>query len=142
MQWHYLVLYSIWGGNAAGIQNNISTFLYIDKMVNALYLEPILDPLSQEYTEVLTVDALPEGPLRDFVKQKRLPEVSTFKKTTTYQCKYVLVHPDNEYMKKNDIPFLFSYFQKNGYTLEYQQTKLFKQPYLVCMVSYTGVAPP
>lgn len=129
-------------GNAAGIQNNIYTILYIDKMGIALYLEPILDPLTKEYTDVLTVDALPEGPLRDFVKQKRLPEVSAFKKTTTSTCKYVLVHPDTTFMKRNDIPFLFSYFQKNDYTLEYQQTKLFKHPYLVCMVSYIGVTPP
>lgn len=105
-------------------------------MGNALYLEPILDPLSKEYVTVLTVDAYPEGPLCDMVKQKRLPELSPFKKTSTTTCKHVLVHPDNTYLEKKDIPFLFSYLTKNGYTIEYQQTKLFKHPNLVCMFSY------
>ena len=119
--------------------NKYTPFLYIDKMGIALYLEPILDPLSQEYANVLTVDAYPEGPLKDFVKQKRLPELSQFKKTSTTQCKYVLVHPDTNYMENKDIPFLFSYLQKNGYTIEYQQTKLYKHPNLVCLFTYTAV---
>ena len=109
-------------------------------MVIALYLEPILDPLSREYTDVLTVDTYPEGPLKDFVKQKRLPELSEFKKTSTAKCKYVLVHPDtNEYM---ELPFLFSYLQANGYTIEYQMTKLYKKPNVVCLFSYPVVPPP
>ena len=112
-------------------------FLYIVKMNIALYLEPILDPLSQEYINILTVDSYPEGPLKDFVKQKRLPELSPFKKTSTTQCKYVLVHPDTNYMENKDIPFLFSCLQKNGYTIEYQQTKLYTHPNLVCIFSYT-----
>ena len=107
----------------------------------ALYLEPILDPLSKEYMEVLTLDVYPEGPLRDLVKQQRLPEVSSFKKTTTSKCKYVLVRSDAGYMEKNDIPSLFSYLQANGYNIEYHQTKLFKHPHLVCMFSYGSVPP-
>ena len=103
----------------------------------ALYLEPILDPLSKEYVTVLTIDAYPEGPLGDMIQQKRLPELSAFKKTSTTTCKYLLVHSDAEYMKKNDIPFLFSYLTKNGYTIEYQLTKLYKHPNLVCLFSYT-----
>ena len=105
----------------------------------AIYLEPILDPLSKEYTNVLTVDAYPEGPLKDFVKQKRLPELSEFKKTSTAQCKYVLVHPTNEYMENKDIPFIFTYLTKNGYTIEYQMTKLYKNPNLVCLFTYATV---
>jgi hypothetical protein len=117
--------------------NKYTPILYIDKMVIALYLEPILDPLSKEYANVLTVDTYPEGPLKDFVKQKRLPELSEFKKTSTTKCKYVLVHPDtNEYM---ELPFLFSYLQANGYTIEYQMTKLYKQPNVVCLFTYTVV---
>ena len=123
LRWHYFFSFTIFHleGNAAGIHptpNKYTPFLYIDKMGIALYLEPILDPLSKEYANVLTVDAYPEGPLKDFVKQKRLPELSEFKKSSTTQCKYVLVHPD---------------------TIEYQQTKLYKHPNLVCLFSYTAV---
>lgn len=139
-----ILLYSIFEGNAAGIHptpNKYTPFLYIHKMGIALYLEPILDPLSKEYTNVLTVDAYPEGPLKDFVKQKRLPELSEFKKTSTDKCKYVLVHPTSEYMENKDIPFLFSYLQKNGYTIEYQLTKLYKHPNLVCLFTYGSIIP-
>jgi len=134
------LLYSILEGNAVGIHptpNKYTPSLYIHKMGNALYLEPILDPLSKEYANILTVDTYPEGPLKDFVKHKRLPELSEFKKTSTTQCKHVLVHPDtSEYMENKDIPFLFSYLKANGYTIEYQLTKLYKNPNLVCIFTY------
>ncbi len=102
----------------------------------ALYLEPILDPITKEYREILTVSALPEGPMRGFVKQKRLPEVSSFKKTNTSTCKYVLMHSEMEYMENKDIPFLFSYLQSKGYTIDTKLTKLYKTPYLICLFSY------
>jgi hypothetical protein len=101
-------------------------------MIIALYLEPLLDPISQEYTNVLTLDSYPEGPLRDLVIQKRFPELSPFKKTSTASCKYVI------YM---DLPSLFSYLQTNGYTIEYQQTKIYKHPYLVCLINAGAAAP-
>lgn len=100
-------------------------------MVIALYLEPVLDPLSHEYTNVLTLDAYPDGPLRNLVIHKRFPELSPFKKTSTDSCKYVI------YM---ELPSLFSYLQTNGYTIEYQQTKLYKSPYLICLISYTDIS--
>jgi len=105
-------------------------------MINALYLEPVLDPKTNEYANVIIINEYPEGPLRNLVKQTRLPEVSQFKKTMTSKCKYILVDPDNQYM---EIPFLFSYLHTNGYTIEYEQTKLYKNPYLICMISYTRV---
>ena len=105
-------------------------------MINALYLEPILDPKTNEYANVIIINEYPEGPLRNLVKQTRLPEVSQFKKTMTAKCKYILVDPDNQYM---EIPFLFSYLHTNGYRIEYEQTKLYKNPYLICMISYTQV---
>ena len=53
-----------------------------------LYLEPILDPFTKEYTNVITVDRYPgEGPLRDLVKQQRLPSLSEFKTPITTKCK-------------------------------------------------------
>ena len=114
-------------------------FLYIVTMVIALYLEPILDPRTKEYINVLTLDTYPEGPLRDLVKQQRLPELSPFKKTSTSTCKYVLINPDTEYM---ELPSVFSYLQTNGYTIEYQLTKLYKHPNIVCLFSYGGIPPP
>ena len=117
-------------------------FLYIVTMVIALYLEPILDPKTKEYINVLTLDTYPEGPLRDLVKQQRLPSLSEFKAPNQEKCKYTLMHEDRVcYLTKSDIPYMFSYLRTNGYTIDRDLTKLYKHEYLVC-IFYGGVPSP
>ncbi len=102
-----------------------------------LYLEPILDPFTKEYTNVITVDRYPgEGPLRDLVKQQRLPSLSEFKTPITTKCKYIVtaLGDRNCNLVKEDIPFLLTYLQKNGYTIETELTKLYKHEHLICIV--------
>lgn len=103
----------------------------------ALYLEPILDPKTKEYMNVLTLDNYPEGPLQELVKQMRLQELSEFKKSSRYGCKYVLMSEDkHRYLISEDIPFIFSYLRTNGYTIEMDLTNLYKNNYLVCIFTY------
>jgi hypothetical protein len=101
-----------------------------------LYLEPILDPFTKEYTNVLTLDRFPEGPLGDLVKRQRIPELSEFKASKATKCKNILTAPGdrNCNLVKEDIPFLFTYLQKNGYTIETELTKLYKHEHLVCII--------
>ncbi len=108
----------------------------------ALYLEPILDPRTKEYINVLTLDTYPEGPLRDLVKQQRLPSLSEFKAPNQEKCKYTLMDEDKVcYLTKSDIPYMFSYLRTNGYTIDRDLSKLYKHEYLVC-IFYRGVPPP
>ena len=108
----------------------------------ALYLEPILDPKTKEYINVLTLDTYPEGPLRDLVKQQRLPSLSEFKAPHKVKCKYTLMHEDKIcYLTQTDIPFMFSYLRTNGYTIDRELTKLYKQEYLVCIFYWGGTLP-
>ena len=103
----------------------------------AFYLEPILDPKSKEYMNVLTLDNYPEGPLQALVKQMRLPELSEFKKNNRYGCKDVLMSEDtHRYLISEDIPFIFSYLRTNGYTIDMDLTNLYKHNYLVCIFTY------
>jgi hypothetical protein len=102
-----------------------------------LYLEPILDPFTKEYTNVITVDRYPEvGALRDLVKQQRIPELSEFKASKSTKCKNIVTAPGdrNCNLVKEDIPFLLTYLQKNGYTIETELTKLYKHENLICIV--------
>jgi len=99
-----------------------------------LYLEPILDPKTKEYINVLTLDRYPEGPLRDLVKQQRFPSLSEFKTPNQEKCKYILMNEDKVcYLTKSDIPFILSYLRMNGYTIDRDSTKLYKHEYLVCI---------
>ena len=104
----------------------------------ALYLEPILDPNTKEYMDVLTLDTCPEGPLCEFVKRQKLADLSPF--TNKGICKYLVMNKDKtKYLMKNDIPYMFSYLQANGYTINKDLTKLYKHQYLVCIFSYDGI---
>lgn len=106
-------------------------------MLVSLTLEPILT--NNEYHDVLTIDHVPSGPIIDMVRQLRTQDLSIFEQGTKRPpCKYVLIHPtDNQYLTKEDIPFIFSYLLENGYTVDTQMTKLYKaySKTLVCLFS-------
>jgi hypothetical protein len=106
-------------------------------MLVSLTLEPILT--NNEYHDVLTIDHVPSGPIIDMVRQIRTQDLSIFEQGTKRPpCKYVLIHPtDNQYLTKEDIPFMFSYLLESGYTVDTQMTKLYKKysNTLVCLFS-------
>jgi K+ transporter len=102
----------------------------------AIYLEPFLN--KNTYQTIITVD-YPEGPIQSRISRINAPSLSPFQ--TVSQCTYVLTK-ENGYMTKEDIPEVFSYLVKNGYTIETSLTKLL-QPItktgnrtMICMVKY------
>ena len=110
----------------------------------ALYLEPIMEPLSKEYQTVLTVDREPAGPLKQCVIQAKLPMLSVFKYPYATECSYYLTkYPGTKtYMHRDDIPKVFAFLESNGYTLNAAQTKMYRNltnhsKELVCVINYT-----
>jgi hypothetical protein len=110
-----------------------------------LYIETILEPLSEEYKEVLGLDIMPEGPLNKCVFQTRLPELSPFKYPYNITCSYYLTKfPSTKtYMYRTDIPSVFSFLQSNGYTINTSLTRLYrhnniKTRELVCVINYNN----
>ena len=110
----------------------------------ALYLEPILEPLTKEYQTVLTIDREPDGPLKQCVIQAKLPVLSVFKYPYDAECGYYLTkYPGTKtYMHQDDIPKVFAFLESNGYTINHAQTKIYRQTtiqtkVLVCVINYT-----
>lgn len=114
--------------------------------VFTLYVEPILDPYTQTYLNVITLSSMPSGPLSEMVRMISLPKLSPFMEVGTNSgilnnglglgCTYVLMkYPvrgaafgvpksiDN-YMRPDDIPAVFSYLTSNGYTIDTKLTSM------------------
>ena len=105
----------------------------------SLFLEPILDSYSQKYLQVITLSNIPPGPLASMVKMISLEKISQFvsSNNTTMNglgmgCTYVLmryssnsnVKKESNYMFADDIPAVFSYLIRNGYTVDKGITKM------------------
>jgi hypothetical protein len=102
----------------------------------SIYLEPILDPNTNEYVDVLTATSIPDGPLGERIRTMRTKELSEFRpRISTSGCKNVLVNDDGTYMK---VPELFSLMRVNEYIIDIGLTKLYKSstPNCVCVYFY------
>jgi hypothetical protein len=108
----------------------------------SIYLEPILDPNTNEYADVLTTPGIPEGPLGERTKTIRTKDLSEFKpRISTSGCKNILINEDGTYMS---IPQMFSFMRINGYTIDIGLTKLYKTstPNCVCVYFYEPILTP
>ena len=123
-----------------------SPFDIISNKTFALYIETILDPYSKEYIEVISLDVEPDGPLKECVFLAKNPELSPFKYPYNTKCIYYLSrYPGKkEYMLREDIPKVFSYFDANRYTINTSLTRLYRHnnsnnKELICVVKYEGI---
>ena len=97
------------------------------------YLEPILNPIFKTYQQIITLDAIPQGPLSDLVSPINVPKLSTFQSfnnlVSTQNCVFALLrYPklsykanyknSDSFMTADDLPSLFSYLLSNGYTIQ------------------------
>ena len=102
----------------------------------SIYLEPILDPITNEYFDVLTTTDKPDGPLGNKTRTIRTKDLSEFKpRISTSGCKNILINDDGTYMT---IPEMFSFMRVNGYIIDTGLTKLYKSstPNCVCVYFY------
>ena len=104
----------------------------------SIYLEPILDQITNEYVDVLTATSIPDGPLGNKTKTMRTKDLSEFKPSSG--CKNILMNEDGTYMS---IPQLFSFMRVNGYIIDTGLTKLYKSstPNCVCVYFYEPTPP-
>lgn len=101
-----------------------------------LYVEPLLDTYNQTYVSVLTLNAMPDGPLSKAVRIFNTPKLSPFQTFTNTisspdNCTYILMKYPNSnktistnWMLEEDIPSVFSFLQSNNYTIDTSLTKL------------------
>lgn len=103
-----------------------------------LYLEPYLNTHYKTYQDIITLSAMPVGPLSQLVSTISSPKLSPFHDFNTlssHNCTFALLrypsgsnrhsqkHSDY-FMGAEDIPSVFSYLQQNGYTVDTQLTKM------------------
>jgi hypothetical protein len=117
-------------------------FDIVSNKVFALYLEAILEPFTQEYKTVVSLDTMPDGPISQCVFHAKPRELSIFRNPYETKCKYYLTkYPSTKtYMDRDDIPKIYSYLEANGYTIDKNLTKLYKENNtkreIICVVKY------
>jgi len=108
-----------------------------------LYLEPVYNSFLQTYQNIITLNVMPQGPLRNMVTHCQFPKLSPFQEPNAtfdpmMNCVYVLLrfpvsqigsgygafkHASN-LMGADDIPSVFSYLQSQGYKVDTSLTSM------------------
>jgi hypothetical protein len=143
--------------------NNESPFAASSGSV-VLYLEPFLNTYLKSYQNILTVSAMPSGPLKNMVSRIKFPKLSEFSSpfsSLSIECgTYVLgrytssINMSNSdcFMYADDIPSVLSYLVANGYTIDTSLTTMLQKSEIriggnngasgnrrmVCMFTYNG----
>lgn len=96
--------------------------------------EPYLDRINKEYVRILTVDGIPEGAIKPFIKPINQQPLSPFYNRSVYddpfQCTYALVksiEPTKHHMPfflERDVPSLIAYLKQNGYSIDMETLKI------------------
>ena len=112
--------------------------------------QPYLDRFQQCYINILTINHIPSGPLREKVIQIQTPPLSEFK-TPGPCCPIPLCalalksFQRGGIMREEDISDLFSYLLSNGYMINEGITKILtkndsENKRTICFVTYVGGA--
>jgi len=125
-----------------------------------LYKQPFLDRFSQCYRNIVTINLIPQGPLRAFVGRAEFPPLSSFKESFCNRrlCGLVLRSIRDGYgngygngdgcsfMSVDEIPDLFAFLLSNGYIIDTQLTKMINKEQfqssereIICFFSYEQI---
>lgn len=118
-----------------------------------LYLEPFLNTYYQTYQNIITLNAMPDGPLGQMVTLMNTPKLSPYQSNQNigfyqhfgFNCKYVLLrYPaygsgiqsgvsknSDAFMGSDDIPSILGYLISCGYTIDTSLTKMLFQSRVV-----------
>ena len=104
------------------------------------YLEPVLNPYWKTYSEILTLDNMPPGSLREMVMLVDFPRLSPFRPNSgpffngqsCVPC--IMRYPasaigsafrnEESFLRADDISSLFSYLIDNGYQIQDRLTNM------------------
>jgi hypothetical protein len=80
----------------------------------------------RNYATVVTIDHMPDGPLRSLIRTTRVPPLSPFQPRRT-GCILVVCSPDRERggtpLKPSDLPWLAGFLIQNKYIIDYELTR-------------------
>jgi len=107
----------------------------------------------QSYSNIVTINMEPKGPLRRFVRRVRFERLSEFKepyysKALCRLALHSLRHGGDKLMCTDEVPDLFSFLLSNGYKIDTSLTKMMNTSdvrfhtdnanKLICFVTYTN----
>jgi hypothetical protein len=100
---------------------------------------------TQQYENILTIDRIPKGNLRKFVRQIK-PHYYEKRYDNECYCLYAFsatcLNWNKEYLLVNDIPYFYSFLLSNNYTVDTKLTNMTNLsgikliPNLICFVSF------
>lgn len=102
--------------------------------------QPYYDKYNQCYKNIMTVNAEPQGPFKQLVRKITFPKLSPFQVNSPCnpieKCGFAIYNLEPSYscnksdcnlMTPNEIPYLVSFLQQNGYQIETQITNMLNQ---------------
>ena len=109
---------------------------------------PYYNSIIQEYSNILILNKMPEGPLKNNCKQIRQNKLSPFEANTNVcrrrDCVIAITDQENScgFLCVDDLPNLFEFLINNGYTIDQSITKVFQKTNvkmdgeLICIIKY------
>lgn len=118
----------------------------------SIYIEPYLNTYFKVYQNIITVNAMPAGPLQNMVASISSPKLSPFQEFSPLSgtrsicgCKLVIMrYPvssgfsikyGDSFMVDSDVPALLNYLTSNGYQIETGITKILQKSNIGLSVS-------
>lgn len=103
-----------------------------------LYSEPYLDTQNKEYVRILTLDGLPDGPLKPYIKPIQMRPLSPFNTFASpyddpFACTYAIVKSPSHmvsikhcipFLLETDIPGFIGFLKRSGYTVDMDIVKI------------------
>ncbi len=110
-------------------------------MIYKLYKTTYLDKYDKCYKNIITINKNPnDNGLNNVLKQVSRQKLSPFEGfdccSTQPSCIMAFIHPTTrEFLTDENVDQVFSILIDNNYVLEYEMTKLIKDPKLICLIS-------
>jgi len=91
-------------------------------------VSPFYNNICKYYENILILTQEPPGPLKQYVKQISIDNLSAFETFKERKCIYAIKNFDHpcELLKLEDVSLLLSFFNKNNYKIDSKLTKLIK----------------
>lgn len=93
-----------------------------------IIISPYYNNLFKCYENILVLNTEPPGPLKQYIKQINIDNISAFETNKERNCIYAIkdFNNPNELLRICNVSQLLLFFNKNNYSVDYKLTKLIK----------------
>ena len=104
-----------------------------------------LDKFEECYKKIIVINQKPIGPLANLIRTITKEKLSPFQTTTSCcpvaACTYAILNPNHttQLLCSDNIADLFSFLLTNGYTIQYELTKIMQQSHTKNLICYITI---